>query len=694
IIGIFPSKKERSRYTFSKKIVLTRKSMPYPFFCIDHVYNSTPVFSIEPVFEGGAQGTIEKTNLSTITESNKEFFYRRYNALPVAFQLIEQTGSNPQYRGAVFLNPPPEKRLQTSRWNVGLDFGTTTTTVYYNVPGVQETPDFLQLLTEYRWKEGNKEKPEILDPKLDTGQHILCNSGDQDFLDKYFIDKYCLAQKGYTTIFEELDTTKLDADATLFDSGRIFWHNHENFKNANAIQGRREHLKSGIKWESDKKWTARYLNQMLTYIVYRAIEQGASEIQWFFSYPTAFSSDDKTAFNDRLGTLIEGLNEETGVRHRFTGEDNLLTESVAAAFFFRRKNTDYGTFLCVDIGGGTSDISIWVRKDLRFQTSTKFASRDMFIAPLQKLLERQSVLDSVCTKDVSDGIHTMLRYGHKDVGKESIPALIETVLFEYIINFKLRLDELQAEDKRAFLHFKYLVCVAYAGLIFYLTNIIIALLNTDSEAAGIDRDIPEMILGLSGKGSKLTEWIETYCKSIYRTAEALIKTKTGCDIRFKPQFQKESAKTETAYGLICDLSENGSQNTPSDKIKPRIFMGSSVLVKNDQETRKFEKGDFVQSSDAFLKKPEKLKIQFDTQSLFDFDEFIEFFDRVAQEADNEVEAVPREWYNDKQKKALLSKTGEFFNNQVLEKERRFDPPFIVMLKVFLKEYSEYLYEKN
>jgi len=666
----------------------------YTFFCVDHVYNNAPVFTIKPFFTGREPGKLKQTNLSTINESAKEFFYRRCKELPATLQVFEQTGGNPQYRGSVFLNHPQEKCLQTSVWNVGVDFGTTSTTVYYNAGGVQETPDFLKLLTEYRWKEGNNDEPEITGEKLETGIEVLCNSGDQDFLDKYFIDKHCLSQKGYTTTFEELNNTKTDADATLFDSGRIFWHNYKNFKDVNAVQGRREHLKSGIKWENDKKWASRYLNQILTQISYRAIERGVSEIHWFFSYPTAFSSDDKTAFNDRLKTLIDDLNEETGLKHKFDGEDSLLTESVAAAFFFRNRNPMFSTFLCLDIGGGTSDISIWVRKDLKFQTSAKFASRDMFITPLQKLLERQSVLEKVCTSEVSDGIHTMLRYGHKDVGKENIPFLIETVLFEYIINFKNRLNELQAEDKLAYRHFVYLVYVAYAGLIFYLANTIAALLNSNSETDRIDRDITEIILGLSGKGSKLTDWIKNYCSPIYKKAEALIKEKTGCEIAFRHQYQADAAKTETAYGLICDLNENGRQNTPSDKIKPKIFMGGRVLVKNDQEERIFEKDGFVQSYDSYLKKPDKLKIKFDDQSLSDFDQFIEFLDRVAEEADNQVEAVPRDWYNDKQKKALLSKMGEYFNNQILGKEHRFDPPFIVMLKVFLKEYSEYLYEKK
>jgi len=667
----------------------------YNFFCVDHVYNDSPVFTIEPFFANRKKEDLRESRLSVINENAKEFYYRHSSELPAALRIKEQTDGSPLYRGAVFLNQPEPKILQTSIWSVGVDFGTTSTSVFYTAD-INDEPQFLQLLNEYRWKERNDTRPETVNEiETDTERNlcILSNSGDtdRDFRDQYFIDKQCLSQKGYTTTFEELENTIDDSKANLFESGRIFWHNYENFKKVNAVEGRREHLKSGIKWENDKKWAARYLNQLLTQITYRAVQKGVREIHWFLSYPTAFSFDDQIAFKNRLKDMISDLDDEIGpgLKHKFEGDNNLMTESVAAALSFRKNNPNYPMFLCLDIGGGTSDISIWLRKELKFQTSVKFASRDMFVAPLANLLERQSVMDKVCTSDVSDGIHTMLRYGRNEANKESIPFLIENVLFEYIINFKRRLDDLQAEDKTALKNFRYLVYIAYAGLFYYLTNLIVALLQNDFKKDMIDRDITDIVIGLSGKGSRLTEWI--YWKPIYKTAEAVIKERTGFDITFNQKFKEDAAKTETAYGLICNLDENGRQRTSSNDISPHIFMGNSCIVQNEQESNQYRKDEFVQSNHPFFKKPEKLAVKFDDSSLSDFDEFIYFLDRTAENANYEVDAVPREWYSDKQKRSLLSKMTEHFNNQILDIEHRFDPPFIVMLKVFLKDYSGYLY---
>jgi hypothetical protein len=283
----------------------------------------------------------------------------------------------------------------------------------------------------------------------------------------------------------------------------------------------------------------------------------------------------------------------------------------------------------------------------------------------------------------------MLRYGHKDVDENSIKPLIENVLFEYIIDFQMRLGELGGEDKKAKEDFTYLVYIAYAGLFFYLSNLIISLLNNSTWKEEIGHDI---VIGLSGKGSRLTEWIEHNCKAIYIAAQELIKDKTGLNIAFEQKFKQTDAKTVTAEGLICNLNENGRQNTSFDEIVPKIFMGCSCNVKaKNGQTKPFGADEFILCRDQFIEKPRNLIIEFDSSSMSNFDKFIDFLDSIASISNQPVKTISREWYSD-QKDSLLSKMNEHFNNQILGIEGRFDPPFIVMLKVFLKYYSEYLYD--
>jgi hypothetical protein len=676
----------------------------YTFLCADPFYNKSPVFAIKPLSTGGSEVKVSETFLTAITERTDvtRLYYRRCKELPVMFKISEQTGGNPVYRGVVFLKPPQSTFLGTSTWNVGVDFGTTSTSVYYNVPG--SAPNPLRLLTEYRWRNANDDEFEIVGGELESGIKILCNSGDEYFLKNYFIDEKCLAQNGYTTAFEELENTRGGDDVTPFNAGRVFWHNHKVLLNVNAVD-RRKNLKRHIKWGDDQVSAARYLNQMITQISYRAIENKVSEIRWFFSYPTAFSSEAREGFKSRLKRLIgdskekEVLKEDTGLNHKFTvkNDESLLTESVAAALFFKEKlDNRQSTFLCLDIGGGTSDISIWVSGALKFQTSIKFASTEMFVEWLQKLFDRDSVWYSIVEKyDDADKIKTMLTYDQKRPGPESFPFLLETVLVEYFDDFKDRLNiSLTGADIKARQNVIYLIYVAYAGLIFYLANIIIFLLGNNSELESLNPETTnKIVLGLSGKGSKLIDWIPGYWTAIYKEVKNLIREKTGAEITLEHEFQGDKAKTETAYGLICDLDMDGKRNSGSEKIIPKIYMGCScsVTAKDTGENDFFGKDRLESVYLPLFQEPKNLEVQFDYTGLADFDQFVEFLDRVAQEAHYEVAAVPRGWYEEK-KKSLLSETNEYFNERILKKERRFDPPFIVMLRVFLKQYSEYLME--
>jgi cell division ATPase FtsA len=68
-----------------------------------------------------------------------------------------------------------------------------------------------------------------------------------------------------------------------------------------------------------------------------------------------------------------------------------MTESLAAARYFLTLSdlaaSDEKGFVCLDIGGGTTDISIWQKdngSNHRLQTSLRFAGRDILIALIQK----------------------------------------------------------------------------------------------------------------------------------------------------------------------------------------------------------------------------------------------------------------------------------------------------------------------
>ncbi|MDR3301552.1 MAG: hypothetical protein LBT01_03365 [Spirochaetaceae bacterium] len=653
---------------------------------------SLKVMEIDPVFPSGDKisNQDDEKRLSIISTGQRDIYYKRYKTLPSAFKFKLKYDANipAVYRGLVFLEQAKQYQAANVEWNIGLDFGTTSTTVFYTTNSADSALEFLQLLTEYTWKEGNPNPQET--KKIENDMVVVCNSGGRDLQDLsyYFIDDKCLKQKGYITAYELLDTTGGSAEDTVFKSGRIFWHNERNLKIVNATEGRRDNLQTNIKWDENRDYIGKFLNQLLTQIVYNAASKGVRKINCFFSYPTAFSFREKGLFRDTLERLVEGIEEDTGVEITFKPE-NLITESIAAAFYFR-KDSRHRLFLCVDIGGGTSDVSIWTPDVNLFQTSIRFASRNMFIAPLERLLKRKSVMDVVRSPDVADGIHTMLEYGGGDTpnSKDKIKFFIETVLFEYYDKFKQRLDSLKGEDELCYKNFRYCVFIAYSALCYYLANIIVSLLKVGK----IDNDVTDLVFGLSGKGSKLTDWIKEICPKIYEEIQSFILEKTGVSIKFRPQFSADSAKTETAKGLICNLV-NGKQKESGEGAEPMMYLGSSIeLAKGSDTPRCYSKADFVNVyTDELIKNPVELKVSIDRE-LADFGEFLDFFNRLAEKTRGEMPEISIDWYQ-KNKKSLWNQIEKVFND--ILKDKRFEPPFIVIIKEFLQFYTEeYLYENK
>ena len=101
------------------------------------------------------------------------------------------------------------------------------------------------------------------------------------------------------------------------------------------------------------------------------------------------------------------FNELTGLKHSLNskaGEGGLQTEAVAfASYFGNFQNRQMVHTSCLDVGGGTTDISIWQDNRLIHQVSVPFAGRDI---SSQLLRRKPSFLKSLfppsLTADISD----------------------------------------------------------------------------------------------------------------------------------------------------------------------------------------------------------------------------------------------------------------------------------------------------
>jgi hypothetical protein len=509
---------------------------------------------------------------------------------------------------------------------------------------------------------------------------ILCDRGSVNF-EYYFIDEKCFAQSAYITAWEELKP----------ESGRVFWQNEHTYTEASVRTGRRHaNVKTDLKWGDDTVLAEKYLEQFLTHAAFAAAWQGAGAINWFCSYPTAFSHEAQKWFRDDvLKRLFGGLSKEsTGIEAKFDEKTGFVTESVAAARHFITKHPDEGLYLCVDIGGGTSDISVWYQKraefDYMFQSSVRFASGEMFVDPLLKLLNSDpAVLDDVLTQDSQDPIWRLNYFwgptyvpsrGHSLLMKR---GQLSAVLSEYAKEIEKRLRRHQRISPA----FATYVTIAYSGLCFYLAHIIAALFKGRETAMP-----PGMVFGLSGRGALLTEWIDA--DAVHREMGKLIPKlvygeKSGASFKitlaFSPE-QKTGAKTETARGLLC--KSIGGEKRPAE-----IYMGAGVsFEKKDRTGKGIPKSadDFVSREDSFVTSPADWTASFDSD-LNSLKEFIEFFDEVVHNSSvdgyDNVNNIGLSWFKDN-RAALQEKIDNAFG-YTMSNALRFESPFIVALKGLL-----------
>ena len=261
-----------------------------------------------------------------------------------------------QAYGLILLKTSPKIDL-TGNWRVGVDFGTSFTNVYVNRKGTNEP---LSLETLHH---------KVTEADIETRIPVLFEYFiPENFipLDKPLPLSSVLTTRGKTHCPE-------GKERALFD-GRIFNIDARSFK-SNA-----DWIETDLKWDNHVP-NKLFLEHLALHISAIAVSKGIREIQWSLSYPSAFSRGDRRRYSQTWQEITDKFNKNTGIEHLYPVKDDLdyfRTESLAFAQYFADKE-EYNLVrsTCIDIGGGTSDISIWENNELVHQCSVRLAGRQL-----------------------------------------------------------------------------------------------------------------------------------------------------------------------------------------------------------------------------------------------------------------------------------------------------------------------------
>ena len=480
-------------------------------------------FYTEPFLSDGAPQSVEDMKITKTSEFPEKMICKY------------KSPGTPYYEEAGFLlikAPPVETPDGAKIWNVGIDFGTSSTTVYKHDPG-----------------DGGIPEPVLFSKRLLQ----ITDSRDQRTL----IHDDFLSHQDETTpffsLFQEHPKLKplLDGRIKPLLDGRIYFVDDYKLK---------ENVVSNLKWSpepADRKRTQAYLEQICLQCAAEAAYNRVNRINWRFSYPIAFSPQDKEQFETICKNIMADGMTETGIQIEPGGLDLESSESIVTAKFFAGK---FGGFangaICIDIGGETSDISIWQEKKLAWQASIRFAGRHIF---LDLLRHKPSFLKNF---EVVDEHIQVLR----DVAKSNdFYSQADTWIDAWINNSEQSLEQKFGiyGGKIESTPFVPLIALGVSGLFYYVGLI----LNYLSENKGFERTMPNVYIG--GNGSRILHWLANgnfgprsennrHLKGIILAASGFDRDSLF-DLQITPQ-----PKHEAAAGLVDDKVSLESESTQGE----------------------------------------------------------------------------------------------------------------------------------
>lgn len=445
--------------------------------------------------------------------------------------------SNPKgtlVEGLILLDLDPIKKIAIDpgkTWKIGVDFGTTSTHICRISNETESSPESL-----------NFDSHLFSITHLTNGENI--NIYD-DFLPSYRQPTPFLS---FLQIF--IESERLGQFQTLSQLDLPILDSHIRFLYADSSLGEEaDGMRFNLKWSkdmADRKAAELFLKQLCLQSTAEAVANGVGKIAWFYSYPSAFDESTADEFADiwttRIGKFL--ATQVNGVSFYIDRNRSRKIESVAAAKFFADRYQEFGaSAVCIDIGGGTSDISIWQGYHLKWQTSIQLAGRHIF---LDILYENPSFLSRVFQVPIGP-LETARKEGKKAQFYAQADFLINQFGNRWLENLSL------VSGTPGVKNFISLLAFGFAGLYHY-SGLLLNSLHRQEIFAEI---IPDIYIG--GNGARLLNWLDLgkyrYSSRVNNLFKDIILQASGFNT-YTSDFSVNIStmpKAEVAYGLVTDL---------------------------------------------------------------------------------------------------------------------------------------------
>jgi hypothetical protein len=303
----------------------------------------------------------------TETELLKEAHVFRHPPEAIACDFVEGTQSGyvpPEqrtYLGLLLLKPLERIATSPDKASIGIDFGTSNTCVYFK-------------------REGEKPVPANFENRI-VFPFATDDHSSRRALAEFF------AARPVGMPFMSVQNLRALSKAVTTD--RPLWPDHIYFYDVllNALfdiqkkKGALE-LRFNLKWSKeprDRERVRRFVSQAALMAAAEVAALGVSlrNIDWKFSYPEAFTPSQLHSFKSLYRGAIRRLADPIKENENFSPVIAWQSESLSAALYFHDRKDAFFTedVITIDIGGHTSDVSIWQDKRLVWRSSLEIAGR-------------------------------------------------------------------------------------------------------------------------------------------------------------------------------------------------------------------------------------------------------------------------------------------------------------------------------
>lgn len=491
--------------------------------------------------------------------------------------------------GLILLNRPKPKPniVNNKTYTIGVDFGTTNTVAYMSI---------------------NNSNPQLLTLKNRMFEVVSNDPGglkveSKDELRKKFLSPCDQPHAPATSIRTMFHTYygnfNGNIDQPLFrgniylldDSSNIIKDNISDPSLINNIHT------DDMKWDAAQGIENKqgFLMQLCMQCMAEAVAEDADNIKWVYSYPSSFTKNQIRSYDGIWNNSMFDVLKKICPLNIVTPKEQ--KESIAMAGYFADTMNATGNrgFVCLDIGGGSTDLAIWQGTDneIRYQTSLRFAGRDILNKYLwNKKKKNHYLLDNLKNNDEKFNeqivaLHDVTNEHTFNLELEALLKYYETLIFKALVS-KSQLPEMALMIRD--------ITFALAGIFFY-SGILVGYLKKNHR---YDEDelLPNCYIG--GNGSKLLDWV---AQGAFSTTNQINAVFIACfmdgvqcglhndDVELSEYFdviKTEKPKQEVAYGLVCDaFVETDSNNAPKirrvrsqNKVDDSIVAGEKFTVKS------------------------------------------------------------------------------------------------------------------